>query len=77
MVFLIINEESSSSNYGYSVQTLNNVRKGVWSKRKIQGEQTLYYSIDIIKDKFNKIEPKEEFEQIIYSEDVTKPIMMA
>ncbi len=75
--FLIINEESSSPNYGYSVQTLNEVRKGVWSKRQIQGEQTLYYSIDVIKDKYNKIKPKEDFEQVIYSEDVKNPIMMA
>jgi len=76
--FLIINEESSSSNYGYSVQNLDNVRKGVWSKRKIEeGEQTLYYSIDIIKDKYTEVKPQKEFEQIIYTQDVSTPIMLA
>jgi hypothetical protein len=76
--FLIINEESSSPNYGYSVQNVNDVRKGVWSKRELQrGSQVLYYSIDIIKDRYSKVDPQKEFEQIIYQEDVSTPIMVA
>lgn len=76
--FLIINEESSSSNFGYTVQRLNNVRKGIWSKREIEeGSQVLYYSLDIIKDKYTAVKPEKDFEQVIYKEEVSTPVLLA
>ncbi|XOB63795.1 UUP1 family membrane protein [Campylobacterota bacterium DY0563] len=76
--FLIINEESSSSNFGYTVQKINDIKKGIWSKREIeQGSQVLYYSIDVIKNKYTKVPVKKDFEQIIYKVDVSNPVILA
>ncbi len=75
--FITINEESSSPNYGYTNSVIDNVKKGVWSKREPQsGEQTLYYSIDIIKDRYFKTEPA-HFEQTIQAEEAAHPISQA
>ncbi len=75
--FITINEESSSPNYGYTNSVIDNVKKGVWSKRQPQsGEQTLYYSIDIIKDRYFKTEPA-QFEQTIQAEEAAHPISQA
>jgi hypothetical protein len=75
--FITINEESSSPNYGYTNSVIDNVKKGVWSKRQPQsGEQTLYYSIDIIKDRYFKTEPT-QFEQTIQTEEAAHPISQA
>ncbi|RXI42939.1 hypothetical protein CRU99_08670 [Malaciobacter mytili] len=74
---IIINEESSSANYGYTNSTINNVKRAIWSKREVeQGEQVLYYSIDLIKDKYYKTKPI-EFEQTIETQDASKPIIQA
>ncbi|MFV0561617.1 inactive transglutaminase family protein [Malaciobacter mytili] len=74
---IIINEESSSANYGYTNNTINNVKRAIWSKREVeQGEQVLYYSIDLIKDKYYKTKPI-EFEQTIETQDASKPIIQA
>ncbi len=74
---IIINEESSSANYGYTNSVINNVKRGIWSKREVeQGEQVLYYSIDLIKDKYYKTKPI-EFEQTIETQDASKPIIQA
>ncbi|WP_424687013.1 MAG: inactive transglutaminase family protein [Halarcobacter ebronensis] len=51
---IIVNEESSSADYGFTKRKLNSTNKGVWSKREIEGSQVIYYSIDIIKDKYYK-----------------------
>ncbi|RXJ78867.1 hypothetical protein CRV03_02215 [Arcobacter sp. F155] len=51
---IIVNEESSSADYGFTKRKLNSINKGVWSKREIEGSQVIYYSIDIIKDKYYK-----------------------
>ena len=75
--FITINEESSSPNYGYTNSVIDNVKKGVWSKREPQsGEQTLYYSIDLIKDRYFKTEPA-QFEQTIQAEEAAHPISQA
>jgi hypothetical protein len=59
---VIVNEESSSQNYGYITSNEDNIKRGEWSKRVVTGEQILYYSIDILKDEFYKakIDDKEE-----------------
>ncbi|RXJ89225.1 hypothetical protein CRV01_11465 [Arcobacter sp. CECT 8983] len=57
---IIVNEESSSADYGFTKRKLNTVDKGIWSKREIEGSQVIYYSIDIIKDKYYKAKLEEE-----------------
>jgi len=47
---IIINEESSSADYGFTKRK----DKGVWSKRELEGSQVIYYSIDLIQDKYFK-----------------------
>lgn len=74
---VIINEESSSENYGYSVVGDGLNKKGVWSKREISSPQTLYYSIDIIKDKYYEVEQPNNQEQNIITEDVSTPVIIA
>lgn len=56
---IIVNEESSSSNYGYTTSTLNNIKRGNWAKREVKGKETLYYSVDLIKDEQTLISKKE------------------
>lgn len=46
----VYNETSSSPNYGYTVAQTEGYTRGEWAKRKVRGEQTLYYSIDVIVD---------------------------
>ncbi len=58
---IIINEESSSADYGFTKRELEGVNRGVWSKREIEGNQVIYYSIDLIKDKYYKVSKEEEY----------------
>ena len=51
---VIVGEESSSANYGYTTSTKDNVKRGEWAKREVKGKQTLYYSIDVIQDELHK-----------------------
>lgn len=75
---LILNEESTSADYGYSTNKLHGVKKAIWSKREVtdKKEQVLYYSIDIIKDNYYKTKiPK--IKQQNENVEVSKPIVQA
>ncbi|AXH09821.1 hypothetical protein CP960_07570 [Malaciobacter halophilus] len=74
---IIINEESSSSNFGYANSYINGVKKGNWTKREVEGKQVLYYSIDAIKDKYFKAEKTEIIEQDIIRKEVPTAFVQA
>ena len=57
---IIINEESSSADYGFTKREENSVDKGIWSKRELEGNQVIYYSIDLIQDKYFKTTLEDE-----------------
>lgn len=52
---VIVNEESSSANYGYTTSIMENVKRGEWAKRKVEANQTLYYSIDVVTDDYFEV----------------------
>lgn len=75
--FIILNEESSSINYGYTSNVTNSFKEGVWSKRMVEKEkQTLYYSIDVLKDKYQEIKPP-VIQKDIQVTEVPKPTLLA
>lgn len=73
--FIIVNEESSSENYGYSL-TDTSFKQGIWSKREVSGEQTLFYSVDVIKDSYTKVDSLAKA-QILREVDLEEPITQA
>jgi len=48
----VYNEVSSSPNFGYTKAKSEGYDRGEWAKRKVEGKQTLYYSIDVIRDEY-------------------------
>jgi 7 transmembrane helices usually fused to an inactive transglutaminase/Inactive transglutaminase fused to 7 transmembrane helices len=48
--YRIINENAVSSGYGFVIDDRDGVRRAHWSKRDAQGEQTLYYKVDLVRD---------------------------
>lgn len=73
---IILNEESSSADFGYTTNHVNGVKKGVWSKRDVENDQVLYYSIDLIKDKYYKVK-KTEFDQEIFTPAIDQAVIQA
>ncbi|MFO7830733.1 MAG: inactive transglutaminase family protein [Desulfuromonadaceae bacterium] len=45
--FQIVNEQSASPGYGFSILDLDANRRGVWSTRSATGLQTLYYKVQV------------------------------
>ncbi len=66
---VIVGEESSSANYGYTTSIVENVTRGEWAKRKVQNNQTLYYSIDVVTDKFFKAKDLKQSQEV----DIAEP----
>ena len=73
---IIVNEEASSPNYGYTTQQKNDIKTGVWSKRESVGQQTLYYSIDVVQDKYIQ-EDTANFDQTMQTQEFSKPVLQA
>jgi len=46
----VYNQNASSPNYGYTTAISEGYERGEWAKRKVSGTQTLYYSIDVVRD---------------------------
>ena len=58
--FIILNENFISRHYGYTIQPQNNKRYAIWSIRRAQGVQTLYYRLNLYKrDHANVLESTE------------------
>ncbi len=55
--FIILHENFISRHYGYTIQPTNNKRYAIWSIRRAQGVQTLYYRLNIYK-RNNTVEAK-------------------
>jgi hypothetical protein len=73
---IIVNEEASSPNYGYTTRQINDIKTGVWSKRESVGQQTLYYSIDVVQDKYIQ-EDTTSFDQTMQTQEFSKPVLQA
>ncbi|MEH6556414.1 MAG: inactive transglutaminase family protein [Oceanicoccus sp.] len=43
----VLDEVFSSSGYGFSVEKEDGHQRAVWSKREVEGKQTLYYKLDV------------------------------
>ncbi len=48
--YRIVNENTVSSGYGFSIEERDDQRRARWSKRDVQGEQTLYYKVELVAD---------------------------
>jgi 7 transmembrane helices usually fused to an inactive transglutaminase/Inactive transglutaminase fused to 7 transmembrane helices len=48
--YRIVNENTVSSGYGFAIEERDGQRRARWSKRDVQGEQTLYYKVDLVRD---------------------------
>ena len=44
----IISEEASSAGYGFTKASTSNGKRAEWAKRRVNGKQTLYYSLRVI-----------------------------
>lgn len=51
--YAMIAEDSSSPDYGFSMSTIDGVRRAEWAKRKVDGKQKLYYKLKFYYD--NKV----------------------
>jgi len=72
----VYNENASSANYGYVVAEEDTYLRGEWSKRKVEGKQTLYYSIDVILDEDFKPESVKEYKRN-YSIEASSLVLQA
>ena len=45
----IISEDASSAGYGFTKSETNSGKRAEWAKRRVNGKQTLYYSIEVLK----------------------------
>ena len=52
----IISEDASSAGYGFTKADTNSGQRAEWAKRKVSGKQTLYYSIEVVKEPVKDIE---------------------
>jgi len=57
------NENASSPNFGYTTALSEGYERGEWAKRNVKGEQTLYYSIDVVTDESFVPESIKEYKQ--------------
>jgi hypothetical protein len=64
----IKNESASSENFGYTKAEENGFLRAEWSKRKVKGKHTIYYSVDVILDEKYKPETKisQKFDNEVY-----------
>jgi hypothetical protein len=46
--FELYEEQAASPGYGFSIQTENGNRRAQWTKREAQGDQSLYYSAQLV-----------------------------
>ena len=48
--YRIVNENTVSSGYGFSIEERDDQRRARWAKRDVKGEQTLYYKVELAAD---------------------------
>lgn len=48
--FRILSEQAASPGYGFSIVEEEGVRRAEWSKREVEGPQTLYFKIQLVAD---------------------------
>jgi hypothetical protein len=48
--YRIVNENTVSSGYGFVIEENDGQRRARWSKRDVNGEQTLYYKVELVAD---------------------------
>ena len=50
----VISEEASSSGYGFTKATTPYGQRAEWAKRRVNGSQTLYYTLELVEQEFTK-----------------------
>ncbi len=68
--YRIVNENTVSSGYGFVIEDNEGQRRARWSKRNVQGEQTLYYKVELVADRdpSRVFEPEPEIESVRFDE---------
>lgn len=51
----ILSQETSSQGYGYNIATTKHGKRAEWTKREVTGQQSIFYSIDVVIDKNYKV----------------------
>lgn len=76
----VLSEDASSADFGYTRAETENGLRAEWSKRKVDGAQRLYYSLDVIEDAYVSVEDDNvmgiDTKQESFS-DYTQPILNA
>ncbi|HEY6598825.1 MAG TPA: inactive transglutaminase family protein [Pseudomonadales bacterium] len=64
--YRIVNENTVSSGYGFSIEQTDDQRRARWTKRDVQGAQTLYYKVELAADTNQpvRVEPAPEVAQV-------------
>ena len=57
--FRVVSESGASSGYGLDVSTAGSQRRAHWTKRFADGEQTLFYKLDLVRDPSYEVLPDE------------------
>jgi hypothetical protein len=70
--FRVISETGASSGFGFSfdVQAQHAQRRAHWSKRTVQGEQILFYKLQLVKDPSYRVEriPPQQIPRVAWNE---------
>lgn len=71
--FQLFEEQAASPGYGFAILTENGNRRAEWTKREAQGEQSLYYSAQLVESEGGSTssadEPKQAKEHVDYWEE--------
>ena len=51
----ILSEETASQGYGYNIASTEQGKRAEWTKREAQGEQSIFYSVDVVMDSHHKV----------------------
>jgi hypothetical protein len=57
--FRVVSESGASSGYGLDVSTAGSQRRAHWTKRFADGDQTLFYKLDLVRDPSYEVLPDE------------------
>lgn len=56
----ILSQETTSQGYGYNIASTEEGKRAEWTKREATGQQSIFYSIDVVIDKNHKVKIPDE-----------------
>lgn len=78
----VLTKDATSANFGFTQAQTRNGERAEWSKRKVKGEKQLFYSIDVVIDKYANVDAQKDVitnvdndEEALH--DFTNPILDA